>query len=266
MRVDLMRQSTAILYYHSISRSGRFAISPETFTLQVRYLRDHFDIVRLKDIANGRTQQQRSTPRVVITFDDAYTDFLENAYPVLSRLRVPATVFVPTAFIGRTNEWDVGSGLPIRPVMTDEELLTLVQDGLIDVGSHSHTHPNLRTLPPTQVREQVQESKRVLEQLLGTRVDMFAYPYGGFENFSCETRRVLQDVGYAVAVTTIWGTCHSPCELLELPRLYLTEQDRGARIARKVTGVGDWRRIRQSAGHVLRKVRQSLGTSLDRRN
>jgi peptidoglycan/xylan/chitin deacetylase (PgdA/CDA1 family) len=251
------RGSAAIVAYHSVSEgSKRFAISPAAFGRQIRYLRDQFQIIRLSEIRGALQQQHSNRPCVILTIDDGYVDFLENAYPVLSELGVPATVFVPTGLIGRTNEWEAGRGFPVRRIMDEGQLRRLASEALVDVGAHSVTHCNLRSLRAPQICRQVEESKAALERLLERPVTMFAYPYGGFDSFSAETARALHAAGYDIAVTTIWGTHQSPRDMLTLRRIFLNERDSADAIRRKVTGRHDWRRTRQRAGHLLAPVRR----------
>jgi peptidoglycan/xylan/chitin deacetylase (PgdA/CDA1 family) len=249
--------SAAIIFYHSISEgSNRFTISPAAFSRQIRYLRDQFQIIRLREIRAALQQQRSDSHRVILTIDDGYVDFLENGYPVLSELGVPATVFVPTGLIGQTNEWEAGRGLPTRRIMNARQLRRLASEALVDIGSHSVTHCNLRSLPPAQICRQVEDSKAALERVLERPVTMFAYPFGGFDSFSPETARALHAARYDVAVTTVWGTRHSPHDMLTLRRIFLDERDSKDDIRRKVTGRQDWRGTRQRAGHMLAPVRR----------
>lgn len=105
-----------VLTYHRIGDADStpfdphvFSATAEQFESQVRYLLARFPLLRLADaldFALGR--RLLDGPAVLLTFDDGYVDNFEIAYPILRTLRVPATFFLPTAFIetGRIPWWD----------------------------------------------------------------------------------------------------------------------------------------------------------------
>lgn len=107
-----------VLTYHRIAESTRdrhlnprlISASPHEFGRQMRFLAAHYNVVRLDEVleaaAGGRPLPRRA---VLITFDDAYRDFLEVAWPILNAHRLPSTLFVPTAYPGRPERafwWD----------------------------------------------------------------------------------------------------------------------------------------------------------------
>lgn len=103
--------SVNIIAYHrvvaDISRAEREAIyglvvSSVTFRRHCEILRSSFDVISLETAAcflDGKRKASR--PLAVITFDDGYLDFYEEAFPILNELGLPATVFLPTKFIGQ---------------------------------------------------------------------------------------------------------------------------------------------------------------------
>jgi peptidoglycan/xylan/chitin deacetylase (PgdA/CDA1 family) len=245
----------AIVMYHSISEGGhRYAITPRAFREQVRFLRDHYPILPLRAIRDT-LEARDGQRRVAITFDDAYTDFLDNAYPVLEELGVPCTVFVPTGYIGRRNDWDTGNGaLPAAGIMDEAQLARLARSPLVELGSHTVDHRSMRGLPAPEMRRQATESKRTLEELLGRPVTAFAYPYGQLHDFSPATTRALAEAGYDIAVTTRWGSTNSAEKVLSLRRISFDEDDGPDELRAKVEGLDDWRSWRERIGYVLRRL------------
>src|SRR5438445_13526253 len=74
--VFALGKKITIIVYHSVCRQGdRFAISPAAFRRQIDYIRNSYSIIRLGGIKEGLQESGDSGRRVVITFDDAYTDF-----------------------------------------------------------------------------------------------------------------------------------------------------------------------------------------------
>jgi peptidoglycan/xylan/chitin deacetylase (PgdA/CDA1 family) len=80
-------------------------VEPETLDMHLRFLRRHFEIVPLAHVVEERSNdRQQGKRRCALTFDDGWQDFYEHAYPVLKAHAAPATVFLPTDFIG-TSRW-----------------------------------------------------------------------------------------------------------------------------------------------------------------
>jgi len=73
--------------------------TPEAFAEQMSYLAAHYAVISMAELLDA-CQNHTPLPRraVMVTFDDAYSDFAEHAWPILKRCRIPATLFVPTAF------------------------------------------------------------------------------------------------------------------------------------------------------------------------
>jgi peptidoglycan/xylan/chitin deacetylase (PgdA/CDA1 family) len=105
-----------ILMYHRIFpakeggpgvQAGMY-VEPETFEMHLRCLKKYFQVLPLCEIrAYGNHVKNKSgeRPACILTFDDGWHDFYEYAYPVLMKHEVPATVFLPTKFIGTTDSF-----------------------------------------------------------------------------------------------------------------------------------------------------------------
>lgn len=91
---------------------GLISATPQAFDEQMEYLANHYNVVRITDVMSAlETRDNKALPprAVLVTFDDAYCDFEEHAWPILKRHKIPATLFVPTAFPDqpeRTFWWD----------------------------------------------------------------------------------------------------------------------------------------------------------------
>lgn len=116
----------------------------------------------------------RRRPRVALTFDDAYRNFHDAAFPVLAELGLPATLFVPVGFVEGECPPPLASA-PF-PAVSWSELAEMAGSGLVAVGSHTWSHPELTALPTAEVDDELRRSRERLEEQLGRPVGSFCYP------------------------------------------------------------------------------------------
>jgi peptidoglycan/xylan/chitin deacetylase (PgdA/CDA1 family) len=93
---------------------------------------------------------------------------------------------------------------PKRVMLSWEEVDALRGLGF-SVGAHTITHPILSRVTPERAREEIEGSKSAIERALGVPVRSFAYPNGGPQDYTDTTVRLVQQAGFACAVTTRWG-------------------------------------------------------------
>ncbi len=103
--IKFLRGKGAILNYHRVLPSSKIdnslvniSVSTDNFTHQINYLKKNFDIVSLDDLLL-HLKSKSNEFKIAITFDDGYSDNLDYAYPILEKLKAPATIYVITKFI-----------------------------------------------------------------------------------------------------------------------------------------------------------------------
>jgi biofilm PGA synthesis lipoprotein PgaB len=149
---------------------------------------------------------------VVLTFDDNYQGFYDNAYPLLREKHIPAAMFVHTNYVGVTK----GK----HPKMTWETLRALDKEGLITICSHTLSHPpDLTKLPEDEQQRELFESKATLERELGHPIPFFAYPVGKED---ATTLDIAQRAGYTMAFTMHNGPVEESPGILTLNRYNYT--------------------------------------------
>ncbi|MBN1123712.1 MAG: polysaccharide deacetylase family protein [Sedimentisphaerales bacterium] len=123
-------------------------------------------------------------PKVCVTFDDAFSNLFDNAFPTLRQLDICATVFIPTGNLGAQPAWEMPLGHPEagERVMTEEEIMQMLQDSHLGIGSHSRTHARLTSLSGNQLNREMIESKQELERLTGRQIWQMALPHGSFDD------------------------------------------------------------------------------------
>ena len=192
-----------ILMYHNVDEQAGFnTVSAETFVRQLRYVKQHWQLVDM----DTYVRECRTNPRVAtVTFDDAYSCIITRVLPIIQEQDIPITVFLPVSFIGKYNEWDEYlSNYKIINILSWDEIEKLSQDSHITFGSHGMSHTSLGKLSKNQTEKELKESKEILETHLRRKVNYFAFPYGQRKDFGCATPELLYEVGYKAAMTTLW--------------------------------------------------------------
>jgi len=191
---------TSVITYHGVGACPTpdrlhncLCLSTATFAAHMEFLARHRQVVPLEDVAEGRRPAGR--PAVAITFDDGYRNVLTNAAPILARHRFPATVFVPTKWIGSVNSWDEGGDCFPLEIMGPDALREADQLG-ISVEAHGHQHIDLRTVDRATAADDLHQSVLALQAVIGRRPRYLAYPYGGQ---SSDVRALTEAAGFAAA-------------------------------------------------------------------
>jgi peptidoglycan/xylan/chitin deacetylase (PgdA/CDA1 family) len=182
--------------YHSIAAAPNDAtrelsVGPEAFAEQMALLGDQgFTPVDTAALA-ARWRSGGPLPErpVLITFDDGYEGVHRHGLPVLAKHGFAATLFVSTGWIKGAH--DTGGGLDAMLSWAQVRELAAEQ---VEIGGHSHTHPQLDQLSDDALRFEVRRCKEIIADELGSRPASFAYPYG---YSSRRVRQVVRETGFA---------------------------------------------------------------------
>ena len=234
-----------ILAYHSIS-DNLFGYSHpyyqinttlEVFTEQIHSLRcAGYQTTDLQDFP-ASSPANSDSKKTVITFDDGYRDFLIEAWPVLQQCGFTATVFLVTDRIQDSPQRIEGADY-----LTWQDVRELYAQG-VAFGSHTVSHPDLRSLGPDQIDYELGYSKEVIEEKLGAPVLSFSYPFPFPEEDQHFTRYlvdVLENHGYQNAVSTVIGRAQRTTRDFFLPRLPMNSWDDPKFLHAKLQGGYDW--------------------------
>jgi peptidoglycan/xylan/chitin deacetylase (PgdA/CDA1 family) len=196
------KRRVPILMYHSISRRAtdrfkRFTVSPSLFAEQVAHMRRNgYTSLTVTQYVHACTQGEMLPERpVILTFDDGFADFYDEAFQVLERHRFVATLYVTSGFVNGTSRWLQREGEAARAMLTWDQLKEVVAYG-VECGAHSHSHPQLDTLSPQAAKMEIIQSKLLLEDRLGQQVWSFAYPYG---YYIARVKQQVKEAGYTSA-------------------------------------------------------------------
>jgi peptidoglycan/xylan/chitin deacetylase (PgdA/CDA1 family) len=235
-----------ILMYHSVSDNlfgkshpyYQINTSPQVFANQMRWLRANgYRTLDLTQMCTAMDAGQDLSKTVVITFDDGYRDFYTDAFDALRQCGFTATIFLATDRIRDTSVRIEGVDY-----LTWADVVELHKAG-ITFGSHTVTHPDLRSLGPEQIEYEVGCSKETIEQKLGAEVESFSYPFAFPEenkNFTQFLVDILENQGFENGVSTIIGRASKNHNRYYLPRLPVNSWDDATLLRAKLEGGYDW--------------------------
>ncbi|MDH6520154.1 peptidoglycan/xylan/chitin deacetylase (PgdA/CDA1 family) [Streptomyces sp. SAI-208] len=188
-----------ILMYHSVATDPNDAtrtlsVSPAAFAQQMQLVAElGLTPIRTADLAaRWRTGRPLPARPLLITFDDGYEGVHRHALPVLVKHGFPATVFVSTGWIRGAH--DTGGGLD---TMLDWDQVRELAAADVEIGGHTHTHPQLDQLDDTALRHELIHSREIVTDEVGTAPVSLAYPYG---YSSRRVREAVRETGYGQAL------------------------------------------------------------------
>ncbi len=197
-----------MLMYHVIATpqnaaEARFCRTPDAFRKDMEQIQQAgYQVIPFATVLEGIAGKIEIPDKAVaITFDDGVACAYENALPILQEFGYPASVFVVSSLIGGYNDWCEIFGFPRRRMLTAYEIRALTESG-VDIGSHTLSHVWLGKTEDASVVKEVQDSKAILEDILGQRISHFAYPFGSWSPFA---RNAVIEAGYTGACSTMSG-------------------------------------------------------------
>ncbi len=180
----------------------KYRVTSEAFDAQMKYLVDNgYHTTTLANLIenqiNGKAIPDKA---IVLTFDDGWKSQYEFAVPILEKYNLTGTFFIITGSTGT------------KSYMSVDELKDLNAKGF-EIASHTISHPKLPTLDDTKLINEIQGSKKTLEDKLGITIKTLAYPYYAYDP---RVMKAVQDAGY-LGARAGWGKfSNDPAHLFEL--------------------------------------------------
>lgn len=197
-----------ILMYHSIgiNRRNNLLVAPAKFNSQIKHLhKAGYQTICFQTLENyWKSGKPLPAKPILLTFDDGYKDNYTIAYPILKKYKFKATIFVITNFVDDANH------------LSQKQIKEMISSGLIDIGAHTKTHPDLTTVPSKKVYQEIFGSKQILTKYTGKPVIAFAYPIG---KYNYEVVKATGAARYKFAVTTKPGYANAKQGWLTLNRV-----------------------------------------------
>lgn len=206
-----------IIMYHSVAPDAAVAnrlltVSVDAFRRQMRFLKSrHYNVISLESIAILIKDKKRIPPKTIaITFDDGYKDNYTYAFPILQKYNLPATIFIIV------NEVDRPQGDRLNWL----QIKQMQDSGIFSIASHAvGPEPLINLKSEQEIRYEIFESKKILEDRLGRRVNIFSYPEGRLND---KIKQLVINAGYNLAVTTNPGKAFPNDDIFALKRLRIS--------------------------------------------
>ncbi|MGN6183720.1 MAG: polysaccharide deacetylase family protein [Thermoanaerobaculia bacterium] len=222
-RTDGDQLTATVLCYHIVEAPAapRMHIDRETFRQHLRYIEmTGYNVIPLRHLYEYVTGQRASIPKnaVVITIDDGWRSTYTEAYPELQKRKFPFTVFVYPNIIGKTAN-----------ALTWAQIKEMSDAG-VDIQSHALTHPFLTKRRHASMdddkyavwlRNELAQSKKILEKETGKTVDFIAYPYGDYDD---TVAKMAEKTGYNAALTCDFGRVKKGSDPLKMKRFVIDDK------------------------------------------
>lgn len=231
-----------VLMYHRVCAddvsaravSSDFVVRASTLRRQLQYLAARG--YRAPDVSAALSQHVdpvAARRSVLLTFDDGYLDNYAVALPILRELGFTATVFVLAEPERHVNFWDTHESTGNAALMGPVQMREMAEAG-ITIGSHGISHRRLDTLGDDEARRELVDSKKRIEDWIGKRVDVFAYPFGVV---TPRLKEIAREAGYRAAFAVNSGPFDFHGDAFEIRRVLISDIAEDAYLYAKVSGL-----------------------------
>ncbi len=156
------------------------------------------------ELKNNKRQR-----KILLTIDDGFSSFYDNAWPILKKKKIPFILFVSTREVGASN------------YMTWPQIKELSNEDFVEIGNHSHTHEYLVDENSDLILNDIKKSISIFENKLGKNSVFFSYPFG---EYSLKFKEIIQSLGFKYAFGQHSGVIDETKNFYEFPRFPINEK------------------------------------------
>lgn len=193
-RVPILIYHSVRPYYPGITNIVKeYTVPPNIFDDQLRYLRDNgYTPITLDDLtAHFNSNKSLPDQPIIITFDDGWENQYRYAFPIMQKYGYTGIFYIYSNPIDKKVflKWD--------------EVKTMVDANMV-IGDHTKSHPELSKIKDdATLRQEIEDSKKIIEAKIRKPVNDFAYPFGDFNSHTVD---IVKQAGYKSARTVFKGT------------------------------------------------------------
>ena len=184
--------------------------------IKIADFKSHLEILRKSNIKfinpkdfEKEINDNKKQRKILLTIDDGFLSFYNNAWPLLKKNKIPFILFVSTREVGNSN------------YMSWNQIKEISKEDFVEIGNHSHTHDYLVDETDEIIRADIQKSINIFKEKLGKNSKFFSYPFGEYsENF----KNIVETLGFKYAFGQHSGVIDETKNIFELPRFPINEK------------------------------------------
>jgi len=149
-------------------------IRMEIFNEQMKMIKDlGYEFYHPK-LFEKEFDKKKNQKKILVTIDDGFKSFYEEAWPYLKSNNIPFILFVSTEPVGKNG------------YMTWDQILEIENSELGIIGHHSHTHEYLIDMSNEDFISDIETASNIFKEKLGYIPSIFSYPFGEYSKFMKE--------------------------------------------------------------------------------
>ena len=161
------------------------------------------------DNFENELKNNKNHRKILLTIDDGFLSFYENAWPVLKEKKIPFILFISTREVGAFN------------YMTWDQIREISKEDFVEIGNHSHTHEYLVDENQDLIKSDIEKSISIFKKELGRNSYFFSYPFG---EYSLQFKDIIKSLGFKYAFGQHSGVMDETKDFYELPRFPINEK------------------------------------------
>jgi len=184
-------------------------IKIEDFKSHINLIEDsNFKFISHKEFEESLNKNNLNK-KILLTIDDGFSSFYENAWPILKEKKIPFIIFVNTETVGS------------RGYMDWAQIKEMSQFDFVHIGNHSHSHEYLVDWSDDKIEEDLKTSIKIFKEKLNHETKFFAYPFGEYKK---SYKEIVKKLGFEYAFGQHSGVIDKTKNKLELPRFPVNEK------------------------------------------
>ena len=184
--------------------------------IKINDFKEHLNIIEENKIKfvnpnnfEDELKNNKGQPKILLTIDDGFSSFYNNAWPILKEKKIPFILFVSTREVGSYN------------YMSWEQIKEISKEDFVVIGNHSHTHEYLVDEDSDLIKADIEKSMSLFKKNMGKNSKFFSYPFG---EYSLEFKKIIKSLGFEYAFGQHSGVMDETKNFYELPRYPINEK------------------------------------------